>query len=279
MKKTGVFYHEVLSRHTWSVIGQKLRNFPQLIAELSSNPNLIVYEIEPVSEELMLRVHTREHLSEVKHDINWECGIYGAGACVMGAEKVWTGEIRNAFLALVCCHHAHRDYAWGGCTVSGTAPMILRMREQFGVRRFAVLDTDSHHADGVRELTMGDKDVLHVCFCSTDKVEDDGTKIDVDVGWSTTDEEYLEKVRREFIPRFRAFKPDILLHILGHDTAQGDYGDRGLSWDFFARLVAEVKECSDEVCDGRYLVGLGGGSRYEIADYISPKIIEILAKS
>jgi len=26
-------------------------------------------------------------------------------------------------------------------------------------------------------------------------------------------------------------------------------------------------------------VGLGGGSRYEIADYITPKILEILTKS
>ena len=109
-------------------------------------------------------------------------------------------------------------------------------------------------------------------------VEDDGTKIDVNVGWRTTDSEYLDKVRREFIPRAQEFKPDIIFHVLGHDTAQGDYGDRGLSWDFFARLVEDVKECADRVCEGRYLVGLGGGSRYEIADYITPKIIEILTK-
>ena len=43
--------------------------------------------------------------------------------------------------------------------------------------------------------------------------------------------------------------------------------------------VAEVKECADRACEGRYLVGLGGGSRYEIADYITPRIIEILTKS
>lgn len=178
MTKTGVFYHEVLSQHTWSIIGQKLRNFPQLIEQLSSNPNLTMYQIEPVSEELLLRVHTKEHLSNMRHDVNWECGIYGAGACVMAAEKVWQGQVRNAFLALACCHHAHRDYAWGGCTVSGTGSMILHMREQFGVRRFAILDTDAHHGDGARELTMGDKDVLHVCFCSIDKVEDGGTKVE-----------------------------------------------------------------------------------------------------
>jgi len=275
--KTGVFYHRVLSEHTWSIIGQKLRDFPQLINELSSNPDVVIYQIEPVSEGLLLKVHTPEHLSRVRHDINWECGVYGAGACIMGIEKVWTGEIRNAFLALACCHHAHRDYAWGGCTVSGTATMMVHMQERFGKRRLAIIDTDSHHADGVRELTMGDKDVLHVCFCSTDRVEDDGTKIDVNVGWRTTDSEYLEKVRSEFIPRVKEFEPDVIFHILGHDTAQGDYGDRGLSWDFFPRLVADIKECADRYCEGRYVVGLGGGSRYDVADYITPRIVEILA--
>ena len=92
MTKTGVFYHEVLSQNTWSIIGQKLKNFPQLIKQLSSNPALVIYQIEPVSEELLLKVHTREHLSSIRHDINWECGVYSAGACVMAAEKVWKGE-------------------------------------------------------------------------------------------------------------------------------------------------------------------------------------------
>ncbi len=275
--KTGVFHHEVLSQYTWSIIGRKLKNFPGLIEGLSSNPNLAIYQIEPVSNELLLQVHSREHLNSIQHDINWECGIYGAGACVTSAEKIWQGEIRNAFLEIACCHHAHRDFAWGGCTVSGTGAMIVHMREQFGMRRFAVIDTDSHHGDGVRELTMGNRDILHVCFCSTDRIEDEGTKIDVNVGFRTTDSEYLDKVRREFIPRVREFKPDMIFHILGHDTAQGDYGDRGLTWDFFPRVVEMVKECADRDCQGRYIVGLGGGSRYEVADYITPPIIDILS--
>ena len=65
---------------------------------------------------------------------------------------------------------------------------------------------------------------------------------------------------------------------LGHDCARGDYGDRGLSRDFFPRLVREVKGLADEICDGRYIVGLGGGYRSDIAEYITPPIVKILAK-
>ena len=56
------------------------------------------------------------------------------------------------------------------------------------------------------------------------------------------------------------------------------YHHRGLSWEFFPQLVKEVKELADNVCHGRYVVGLGGGSRFDIADYITPKIVRILGE-
>ncbi len=156
--------------------------------------------------------------------------------------------------------------------------MLVNLRQKFGVKRLAYLDTDAHHGDGARALCLGDRDILHVCFCSTDNVEDGGTKVDIDAGWRTTDEEYLDKVKREFIPRVTDFKPELIFHGLGHDCAKGDYADLGLSWDFFIELVREVKGCADRVCGGKYVVGLGGGSRQDIAEYISPRVIRILAE-
>ena len=278
MKKTGIFHHEVLSLHSWDIIMDKLQNFRNVIEELSSLPNIVTYEEVPISEDLLLKVHSKEMLEEVKSYHNYEAGIRVADGCVKSAEKIWTGKIDNAFLTLTCCHHAGPTHAWGGCTVSGTGPMVVYMREWYKVRRFAILDTDSHHGDGTRALFMNDKEVLHVCFCSSDLIEDDGTKIDVDVGWHTTDNAYLEKVRRNFHPRVMKFKPDIIFHILGHDCARGDYGDRGVTRDFFPRLVREVKDLADEVCHGRYIVGLGGGSRFDIAEYITPRIVKILCE-
>ena len=56
---------------------------------------------------------------------------------------------------------------------------IVNLRERVGLRRFAILDTDAHHADGTREIFQGDPDVLHICFCGTDYESADGTKVDV----------------------------------------------------------------------------------------------------
>lgn len=276
--KTGVFHNTILTQQPWDIIGNKLQNFDKIVAELSKLPGVIIYEEEPIKEEILLKVHTRRMLEGVKSYWGYESALYAADGCVKAAEKVWTGEIHNAFITLSCCHHAGPDYAWGGCTISGSGPMVVNMREKFGVRRFAILDTDSHHGDGARAMFRGDRDVLHVCLCSSDTVEDGETKIDIDVGWKTTDEEYLDKVRHHFVPRVLEFKPDLIFHLMGHDTAQGDYGDRGLSRDFFPQLVKLVKDTAEKVCQGRYVVGIGGGSRSDIAEYITLKSVPILAE-
>lgn len=83
-------------------------------------------------------------------------------------------------------------------------------------------------------------------------------------------------MKEEFFERAAGFRPDMILHNLGHDTCQGDYGDRGLSREFFPWLAAEVKACAEKVCGGRYLVLTHGGDRADVAEYIFPKIIEIL---
>jgi acetoin utilization deacetylase AcuC-like enzyme len=88
----------------------------------------------------------------------------------------------------------------------------------------------------------------------------------------------MEKVREEFIPRALRFKPDMILHNLGHDTCELDYGDIGLTREFFPELVKEIKECSKEICQGRYAVLTHGGKRADVAEYIFPKIVEILAE-
>ncbi|HOJ43915.1 MAG TPA: hypothetical protein PK800_07315, partial [Syntrophorhabdaceae bacterium] len=61
------------------------------------------------------------------------------------------------------------------------------------------------------------------------------------------------------------------------DTAQGDYGDIGLTRDFYLKLVKEVKACADSICEGRYLIITHGGYRSDNAEYIFPRVVEILA--
>ena len=247
--------------------------------EVLVREDVFLFNTRPVREELLLKVHGKEFVEDVKTRWYYEGASHTVGGCVEASEKVWMGKIDNALVFGVAAgHHAGPSSSCGGTYISCTGPAIRNLRDRFRIERFAILDTDSHHGDGTRAMFIGDWNVLHVCFCSYNGEEDEGTKVDVNVGWRISDSDYLEKVREEFIARARDFRPAMLFHKLGHDTGKGDYGDRGLSRDFFIDLARTIKECSQEIFGGRYLIITHGGARREVAEHIFPRIIQVLAQ-
>ncbi len=278
--RTGVFFHTEFKRKDWPVIGDKYGNFPVVMESQLALPGVALFQPPPASEETLLLAHTEAYLDEVKRSWYFEGAALAVGGCVEAAERIARGELTNALVFSVGAgHHAEPASGWGGTYLSCTGPAIGRLRELHGIRRFAIIDTDSHHGNGTRAMFIDDRDVLHVCFCSYDNVIEGGTKVDVDAGERTTDAEYLRKVDEEFIDRVRSFKPFMIFHNFGLDTCQGDYGDRGLSRSFFLALAKRVKACAEEVCEGRYEVITHGGFRIDTADYVFPRVIEILAKA
>ena len=277
--KTGVFFHDRFRGQDWLIIGDKFRNFPYVMKALLKRPQVKLFTPEKVSETLLLKVHTRKFVENLKSA--WYCdgALYSVGGCVEATEKVLCGELENALVFTVAAgHHAERDSAWGGTYASCAGPAVLNGREKFGPKKFAILDTDRHHGNGTRSIFLEDEDVLHVCFCHWDRIEGDGNKICVNTAVPSTDDSYMEKVRKEFIPRAEAFAPDMILHNLGHDTCQLDYGDIGLTEAFFPRLVREIKGCAQKICDGKYVVLTHGGKRADVAESIFPRIGEILSE-
>jgi acetoin utilization deacetylase AcuC-like enzyme len=88
----------------------------------------------------------------------------------------------------------------------------------------------------------------------------------------------MKKVSEAFVSAVRKFKPHMILHNLGHDTCELDYGDLGLTREFFPLLVQKIRACAEDVCQGRYTVLTHGGNRRDVAEYIFPRIVEILAR-
>jgi acetoin utilization deacetylase AcuC-like enzyme len=277
--KTGIFFHSEFSLKDWPIIGNKFRNFPGVMPNVLSLDGVTLFEPKPATEEMLSKVHTKAYLKEVKQAWYYRGATLAVGGCVEATEKIARGDLVNALVFSVAAgHHAEPSSAWGGTYLSCTGPAVAHVRKKLGIRRFAILDTDSHHGNGTRAVFRDDQDVLHVCFCDDDSIEGNGTKIDVNAGWRTNDEEYLDKVKKEFISRVRKFKPFMIFHNFGHDTCEGDYGDRGLTQAFFPLLAEEVKKCADEICEGRYVIITHGGYLREVAEYIFPRIVEILAR-
>jgi len=277
--KTGVFFHPLLSTEDWPIIGNKFMNFPKILKEIIKRPNIELFEDTSVEESLLYEVHTKDYIEDVKKRWYYQAAKLVVGGCVKAAEMVFTGKLKNALVFSVAAgHHAGPSSGWGGTYLSCTGPMVHNLRKKYKILRFAILDTDCHHGDGTRAMFKGDPNVLHVCFCNFNTVDEEETKIDIDVGWQSSDIKYLELVEKEFSKRVKWFKPAMIIHNFGHDTSVGDYGDKGLTPAFFPYLASYIKELAEEVSDGKYIIITHGGARRDVAEKIFPEIIKILAE-
>jgi len=76
--KTGVFFHEEFKNKDWPVIGDKFRNFPEVLKDVLKLPSVLYFESKPVDEEILLNTHTHTYLQEVK-----EAGIIRVRALLL----------------------------------------------------------------------------------------------------------------------------------------------------------------------------------------------------
>ncbi len=283
---TGIFYHPSYSRRSYLTIGTRLADFPMALGDLLSSDAVRMYEPGPVAKELVLKVHTPGLIEGVKGDPLCSTAWHSAGGATMAGEKIAEGEIGNAFVFIGAGgHHAGRDFFGGYCCFNDVALCIANLREKFGLRRFAILDTDAHHGDGTRDLFSGDPDILHVCICGAAYESPDGTKVDLPYPSAagggrdrpSMNDLYFDLVRREFPGRVARFAPDMIFWYFGFDTHEGDYGDIGLTGPCYRNIAVLVRDLAERACKGRLEVVLGGGSHRQLATGLIPPIIERLA--
>lgn len=282
---TGVFYHPSFSRRSYLTVGTRLADFPVALGEILESDRVVLYESEAVSRELLLKVHSADLLDRVGQDPLCSTAWHSAGGVVDAGEKIAQGEIANAFVFIGAGgHHAGRSEFGGFCCFNDVALCAVNLREKFGLKRFAIVDTDAHHADGTREIFQHDPGVLHICFCGADHESEDGTKVDVDYRSfprpgleRTANDAYFDLVARHVPDRVGRFRPDLLFWYFGFDTHLGDYGDIGLTGPCYRSIAGLMTELAGKDCGGRLEVVLGGGSHRHLATELIPPIIERLA--
>lgn len=278
--RTGIFFYYQT--------GERLQDFPKALEGILEKENVFFYDafypskvpssfdLEPISLEMLCQIHSPEMIKQVRGTGNFEGALLSAAGTVRAAEKIWKGEIDNAF---ICTgygdHHAGTDFFGGGCYFNGAAIAIQMLRKRDGAKRFIILDTDAHHGDGTWEIFEEDPDVLYICFCSNPNWEKNNN-VNIQVPDRVTDKEYLELIMGSFFPRAKIFQPEILFWNWGYDGTQGEYGDIGLSPDFHIQLAKELTAAASEISKGRFIIVLCGGSRRDLAYYLIPRVIGIL---
>ena len=278
---TGIFFHYQQ--------GERLRDFPQALEGILVRENVFFFDafypskpessfdLEPIPIEIIEKVHTPEMVRRVKAAPAYDGALYSAAGTVSAGNRIGSGEIKNAFVFTgYGDHHAGSDFFGGGCYFNGAAIAIHELQEKFGMKRFAIIDTDAHHGDGTWELFEHRSDVLYLCFCSGTSTERN-RKVNIHVPSRMEDEAYLEIAGDAFDKWLRPFNPEIIFWNWGYDGTVGEYGGMELSPGLHGQLASEIRKIADAVCHGRLIVVLCGGSRRDLAVTLIPKVIEILS--
>ena len=279
---TGIFFHYQT--------GNRLRDFPEALDGILEKPNILFYdalypskpessfELEELPIDLLHEVHSPKMIERIAESGEFEGALYSAAGTLSAVIRIWSGDITNAFVFTgYGDHHAGSNFFGGGCYLNSAAIAIHELQKKFNAERFSVIDTDAHHGDGSWEIFEKDPKVQYICFCSA-PYEKKEQNVNIHLPYSINDESYISLVKDSFQKYIKPFQPELIFWNWGYDGTIGDYGDMGLTPDFHILLAEEMKKFSCEVCCGKLVVVLCGGSRRDLAKRLIPHIIKVLAE-
>jgi len=180
--------------------------------------------------------------------------LISAGGALRAARLVMEREAKRAFaLVRPPGHHAMKVVhgTRGFCTINIEAVMVERLREKYGVRRIAIVDTDCHHGDGTQDIYWNDPDVLFISMHQDGRTIYPGSGFPYELGGPTAigatcnipllpgtgDEGFLLMLDRVILPLLTRFKPEIVINSAGQDN---HYSDPITNMAFSAQGYAEL---------------------------------------
>jgi len=183
-----------------------------------------------------------------------ESHLISAGGAITAADKVLSGQADNAFaLVRPPGHHAMRVVhgARGFCNVNIEAMMIEYVRNKYGIRKIAVVDTDCHHGDGTQDIYWHDPNVLYISVHQDGRTLYPGTgfpdefggpnalgaNVNIPLPPRTSDEGFLYVLDHLIRPILDEFQPDLIVNSAGQDNHYTDpITDMRFSAQGYARL-------------------------------------------
>ena len=193
--------------------------------------------------------------------------LRAAGAAVMGAEMVVSGEFRRAFCAVrPPGHHAMRDRAMGFCFFNNVAVGIRHALDVLGLERVALVDFDVHHGNGSEDILANDDRVLMVSTFQRDlypflgDVPLGANMVNIALPAGADGEALRRAVEGSWLPALERFRPQLIFISAGFDAHRADdmAGLRFVESDY-AWVTRELIGVAERHCEGRIVSCLEGG--------------------
>ncbi len=152
-------------------------------------------------------------------------------------------------------HHAMRVVhgARGFCNINIEAVMIEYLRQAYGIRKVAIVDTDCHHGDGTQDIYWHDPDTLFISLHQDGRTLYPGTgflnekggpnaynmTVNIPLPPNTSEEGFLYTINNMVLPILNDFKPDLIVNSAGQDN---HYTDPITNMNFSAQGYAKLTE-------------------------------------
>ncbi len=286
---TGFYTHADCSLHE---MGADHPECPQRLAAIEDR--LIAAQIAPwlerhddappASLESLERAHAALYISDLKqrgdfeqghewidadtlmNPHTWQAALRAAGAAISATDAVIDGHLHNAFCSIrPPGHHATRNQAMGFCFLGNVAVAARHALDVRGLERVAIVDFDVHHGNGTQNIFHGDARALMVSFFQHPfypytGLDAEPNMLNVPVPAYTKGDAVRRIVAEQWLPRLRAFAPQMLFISAGFDAhREDDMGQMGLVEADYAWITRQLVDFAETQCEGRIVSCLEGG--------------------
>jgi len=238
-----IVYHEDLLQHVqWPDHPESPLRLKTIIKKLDHEGLLSgVVGPDPIDEDLILKVHTPEHVDKLKAGGKWlidadtmlsdntySLALLSASVAVKAVRCAMSGRPAIA-LSRPPGHHAGRSFAGGFCYLNNAAIAA----EAAGVRT-VIVDVDVHHCNGTEGIFYERDDIMVISihenhlFRETGNLEDighgkgTGYNINIPIPSGSGNKTYEAATDNIIIPMIRNFDPELIIVSLGVDAHYSD---------------------------------------------------------
>ena len=203
---------------------------------------------------------------------SYMAAITAVGGVIKLANAINNKEVDNGFAFVrPPGHHAEQSRAMGFCIFNNVAIAAENLIKN-GLKKVAIVDFDVHHGNGTQNAFYDNENVFYASthrypfYPGTGEKEENGdgkgsgANLNVLLKSGDGDEEFVDAVSKNIIPKLKDFKPEFLIISAGFDAHINDpLGGMKVSTDGFKRVMNDLVQFANACCSGKIMMVLEGG--------------------
>lgn len=180
---------------------------------------------------------------------------FATGTVLKAVDYILTGKVKNAFCAIrPPGHHAHSRQSGSFCLLNHIAVAALYAATRHRLQRIAILDFDIHRGDGTEEILNGHPNIQILGISQNRLYPFNNTPTpsnchNIPLPPNCTSLFFRENIRQEWLPRLKAYGPQLILLSAGFDGHNDDpLSDTKLHHADYAWLTHKIMHHAPKGC-------------------------------